>query len=226
MPDLAVLQRKVGYTFSNLDLLQRALTHRSVGGEHNERLEFLGDSLINVLIAERLYQAYPEAPEGELSAMRASLVCGKMLAEVARSLSLGEYMLLGEGTLKSGGRRLDSVLADTYEALLGGIYLDSSWENLREIVHSHFSGRLDGLDDMRRVRDAKSLLQEKLQAQKMPLPHYEVTNVGGPGHAQLFRVTCRVDMLTAEYTGEGSSRRKAEQSAAQQVLAAIEKEDE
>jgi len=224
--DLANLQRKLGHTFVNLELLQLALTHRSIGSAHNERLEFLGDSLINTLIAERLFDEYPESPEGELSAMRASLVCGRMLAEIARSISLGDYMLLGEGTLKSGGRRLDSVLADTYEAVLAAIYLDSDWMNLRQIVRTHFAGRMEGLDDMRRVRDAKSLLQEILQAKKAPLPEYEVIDVGGPGHAQQFHVRCRIENLQGEYVGKGSSRRKAEQNAAQQALSMIEDKGE
>lgn len=220
-PDLTRFQLQLGYRFSQHELLRRALSHRSAGSDHNERLEFLGDSLVNTLIAERLFTEYPQSPEGELSAMRAALVCRESLASVARAIKLGDYILLGEGTLKTGGHRLDSILADAYEALLGAIYLDSDWNTVRDLVHVHFKDRTQGLDDMSEVRDAKSRLQEWLQSGKHPLPEYQVMNIDGPGHAQHFKVNCVVPAVPGEHVGEGTSRRKAEQNAAEKVLESI-----
>lgn len=221
-PNLPRLQQRLGYEFTDQSLLQRALSHRSLGADHNERLEFLGDSLVNTAVAELLFRAFPNAPEGDLSAMRASLVCRETLAAVARELALGHYLLLGEGTSKTGGHRLDSILADAFEALLGALYLDSDWDQVRKVVRQYFSQKIDNIESLNSVRDAKSKLQEWLQANKLALPTYELIDIEGPGHAQVFRVTCLIDQHDGEYVGEGSSRRKAEQIAAEKALAALE----
>lgn len=219
---LQIFQQKIDYQFQQLDLLERALTHRSAGTNHNERLEFLGDSIVNSLVAELLYHEYPTASEGELSAMRAKLVCKESLASIARSLNLGEYLLLGGGTLKTGGRQLDSILADGYEALLGAIYLDGDWLAVKRLVSVHFAGRTSDLGDMKKVRDAKSRLQEWLQAKKLPLPEYQLMEIDGPGHSQRFRVRCHVPEIPGDHLGVDSNMRKAEQQAAKQVLDVIE----
>ena len=226
IPDLSGLTTQLGYGFNNADLLRQALSHRSAGGYHNERLEFLGDSLVNTWVAATLYQAYPNATEGELSAMRAALVCKASLASIGRSLHLGEYLLLGEGTRKSGGRQLDSILADTYEAILGAIYLDSNWDTLGSTIERQFSGRIESVENVESIRDAKSRLQEWLQAKKIPVPVYELMDVGGPGHAQTFRVNCVFDGAAKSYVGKGSSRRKAEQQAAQAALSELMEDHE
>lgn len=220
-PDLSRLQLNLGYRFKDIDLLRRALSHRSSGADHNERLEFLGDSLVNMAIAELLFHEFSNAPEGDLSAMRALLVCQDSLASTARVIKLGDYLLLGTGTSKTGGHRLDSILADTYEALIGALYLDSDWGQVTRTVREHFSTKLNEVSDLGASRDAKSRLQEWLQASKYPLPNYQVIEVEGPGHAQNFQVRCDVEPLSGQYIGKGSSRRKAEQNAAEEVLKAI-----
>ena len=224
--NLEAFQIKLGYRFSQVDLLERALSHRSAGANHNERLEFLGDSVVDLAVAEALFKQFPDSPEGDLSAKRAVLVCKESLAEVARDLHLGDFLKLGEGTSKTGGHRLDSILADAYEALLGALYLDAGWNEIVEIVQLHFSSKFQGLSEMSSIRDAKSRLQEWLQASKHRLPTYELMEIDGPGHAQRFRVRCQVDVLSGEFIGEGSNRRKAEQMAAQQVLDVIEQGNE
>ena len=224
--DLEVFQIKLGYRFNQVDLLERALSHRSAGADHNERLEFLGDSVVDLAIAEALFKQFPNSPEGDLSAKRSLLVCRESLADIARDLSLGDFLKLGEGTSKTGGHRLDSILADAYEALLGALYLDAGWSYIVEIVHLHFSSKFQQLSEATSVRDAKSRLQEWLQASKHPLPTYELLDIDGPGHAQRFRIRCQVDVLSGEFIGEGSNRRKAEQMAAQTVLDVIEQDDE
>lgn len=224
--DFGPFQAKLGHCFSHPELLQQALTHRSYGKNHNERLEFLGDSLVNAVIAELLYRHYPQVPEGHLSAMRSSLVRRETLADIAKSLGLGHYLQLGGGTLKTGGHRLDSILADAYEAIVAAVYLDSDWQVCARMIATHFQGRLDGLENMTQVRDAKSRLQEYLQSQSLPLPDYQTIEVAGPGHAQRFVIACRVEAIEGEFRGEGSNRRAAEQIAAEQVLQAIEAHDQ
>lgn len=218
---LSSFESRLGYAFKNPDLLQRALTHRSHSKDHNERLEFLGDSLVNTLIAEQLYKRYPESPEGDLSAMRAALVRRECLAEVAAELGFSDAVLLGGGASKSGGHRLQSILADTYEAVLGAIYLDSGWPELCTVVIQHFGSRLDNLE-IEDVRDAKSRLQEILQARSLGLPEYQMLDIGGPGHAQHFRIQCVIESLNGDFYGEGSSRKIAEQQAASEALQALE----
>ncbi len=224
-PDLSLFESRLGYSFQEKGLLQQALTHRSHSKDHNERLEFLGDSLVNTLIAEQLFKLYPESPEGELSAMRAALVRRESLADVASSLGFSEAILLGGGASKSGGHRLQSILADTYEAVLGAIYLDSDWSKLTDIVKLHFEGRLDNLE-IEEVRDAKSRLQEFLQARSLNLPEYQMLDIEGPGHAQHFRIQCMIESVSEEFFGEGSSRKIAEQQAAAAALEALESKED
>lgn len=220
--NLDAFQSQLGYRFTQIDLLERALSHRSVGSDHNERLEFLGDSLVNMAVAEMLFKKFPDSPEGELSAMRSALVCQESLADIARNIRIGDFLKLGEGTAKTGGHRLDSILSDAYEALLGALYLDAGWDQVVLVIQQHFSSKLQTLSNVSSIRDAKSLLQEWLQAAKYPLPTYELLEVGGPGHAQRFRIRCLVEPLDGDFVGEGTSRRKAEQTAAQLALKAIE----
>jgi len=214
MSDLPRLQRAIGYDFTNGDLLSLALAHRSVGRCNNERLEFLGDSIVNHVIAEALYQQFPEAREGDLSRMRASLVKGDTLAEMARELGLGDYLQLGPGEKKSGGHRRGSILADALEAVAGAILLDSDVETCRTVLLRWFENRLSGLDDKPASKDPKTRLQEFLQGRGRPLPQYELLGVSGDDHRQEFRVSCRIQKPSLIVEGSGSSRRKAEQSAA------------
>ena len=218
MPDTARLQRTLGYEFTDPQLLTLALTHRSAGGGNNERLEFLGDSIVNHIIAEALYQRFPESREGEMSRMRASLVMGETLAEVAKELHLGEYLLLGPGERKSGGHRRASILADAFEAVVGAILLDSDVQQCRRCVLGWFAPRLQRLSVATVDKDAKTQLQEYLQGRNNPLPQYELLGVQGDAHKQQFRVACRLHKPSLVVEGKGSSRRKAEQDAAGSAL--------
>lgn len=218
MADIAHLQRTLGYEFSDPQLLALALTHRSAGGSNNERLEFLGDSIVNHIIAEALYRQFPHSREGKMSRMRASLVKGDTLAEVARELQLGDYLRLGRGELKSGGHRRDSILADAFEAVVGAILLDGGVERCRECVLIWFGSRLQQLTLEAADKDAKTRLQEYLQGRNCPLPEYQLLNVQGDDHQQRFHVACRLDKQGLVAEGNGSSRRKAEQAAASSAL--------
>ncbi len=212
------LQKALGYGFSDLQLLSLALTHRSAGGKNNERLEFLGDSIVNHIIAEALYRQFPTAREGDMSRMRASLVKGETLAEVAGELALGEYLILGAGERKSGGHRRGSILADALEAVVGAILLDSNVETCRCAVQPWFASRLEDLKLGGAVKDAKTRLQEYLQGRHSPLPDYDLVTVEGEGHNQHFQAICRIKKPAMQVEGEGSSRRKAEQAAAEAAL--------
>ena len=214
----AVLQQALGHEFADPELLVMALTHRSAGSKNNERLEFLGDSIINHIVADALYQRFPRAREGDLSRMRASLVKGDTLAELARELQLGEYLLLGPGERKSGGYRRSSILADTLEALAGAIVLDAGYERCRDCVLCWFGTRLDQLAAGAVDKDAKTRLQEYLQGRGNPLPEYELVAVEGDDHDQQFSVACRLIRPQLVVQGSGSSRRKAEQAAARDAL--------
>jgi len=214
----AVLQQALGHEFADPEILVMALTHRSAGSRNNERLEFLGDSIINHIVADALYQRFPLAREGDLSRMRASLVKGDTLAELARELQLGEYLLLGPGERKSGGYRRSSILADTFEALAGAIVLDAGYERCRDCVLRWFGTRLDQLAAGAVDKDAKTRLQEYLQGRGNPLPEYELVAVDGDDHDQLFSVACRLSKPQLVVQGSGSSRRKAEQAAARDAL--------
>ncbi|MCB1841751.1 MAG: ribonuclease III [Halioglobus sp.] len=218
MADFARLQRDLGYTFKDPQLLELALTHRSMGNRNNERLEFLGDSILNHLIAEEVYRRFPRSREGELSRMRAALVRGDALAGVARELTLGEYLRLGAGERKSGGHRRASILADALESVLGGILLDGGVDECRRCVLIWFEERLQALADGAAAKDPKTALQEYLQGRSLSLPAYELLEVQGEAHDQSFRVACRLSQPELVVEGSGKSRRKAEQVAARQAL--------
>ncbi len=212
------LEQKLGYKFQNKDLLIRAITHRSAGSRHNERLEFLGDSILSLVIAEVLYHRFPNVSEGDMSRMRATLVREKTLAELAREFVLGDYLILGPGELKSGGYRRESILADTVEALIGAIYLDSNLEAIRGLLLNWYNERLDSIRPGVEQKDPKTRLQEFLQGRRRPLPTYAVTDVKGEAHNQQFTVECVIDDIESAFVGIGSSRRKAEQAAAEKAL--------
>ncbi|NCB56374.1 MAG: ribonuclease III [Gammaproteobacteria bacterium] len=215
---LSRLEQKLGYLFQNKDLLVRAITHRSAGSRHNERLEFLGDSILSLVIAEVLYHRFPNVSEGDMSRMRATLVREKTLAELAREFALGDYLILGPGELKSGGYRRESILADTVEALIGAIYLDSDLDGIRTLMLNWYNERLDSIRPGVEQKDPKTRLQEFLQGRRRPLPTYAVTDVKGEAHNQQFTVECAIDDIEAAFVGVGSSRRKAEQAAAERAL--------
>lgn len=215
--------RRIGHEFRDPALLELALTHRSVGGANNERLEFLGDSIVNFVIGEALFKRFPAAREGQLSRLRAGLVKGQTLAVVAREFDLGECLRLGSGEMKSGGHRRDSILADALEGVIGAIYLDAGMDVARSRVLAWFGTRLEAIDLHNTQKDPKTRLQEFLQSRQQALPRYEVISVEGEAHAQTFSVECHVAMLTTSPTlGEGASRRIAEQQAAELALAQIE----
>lgn len=217
-PDLEELQRRLGYQFEEPQRLLLALTHRSHGNQNNERLEFLGDSIVNMVIAEYLYQHFEKAREGQLSRLRARMVKGVTLAEIGREFELGKYLQLGSGELKSGGFRRESILADAVESVIGAIYLDSDFHTCREQVLRWFELRLKKLDLQDTQKDPKTRLQEYLQSRQYPLPQYDVMSVGGEAHSQTFNVCCALPSLDRKTSGIGSSRRIAEQEAARNAL--------
>jgi ribonuclease-3 len=215
---LEQLQRALEYQFRDASLLALALTHRSKGSRNNERLEFLGDSILGFVVADMLYSQFSSSPEGHLSRFRSSLVKKETLAELAREFSLGDYLFLGSGELKSGGFRRDSILADAMEAIIGAIYLDSGMDNARQLIEKCLGPRTAELSAENELKDPKTRLQEYLQAQHLSLPVYAVVNTSGDEHNQRFEVTCKVQGLEEAAIGIGSSRRKAEQAAAEQAL--------
>ena len=208
------LERALGHTFSSRDLLRQALTHRSHGAAHNERLEFLGDSILNFIIAALLFERFGALREGDLSRLRASLVRKEALAEIAQSLSLGDYLLLGEGEQKSGGHRRPSILADTVEALLGAVYLDAGFLRAQQIIAGLYGRLLAQIEPGGAAKDPKTALQEILQSRHLALPDYSLRATRGEAHAQEFEVECRVPALAICTVGTGASRRAAEQAAA------------
>jgi ribonuclease-3 len=211
---------KAGYSFRDPELLRLALTHRSAGRPNNERLEFLGDALVNLAVAELLYETRPKADEGELTRLRAQLVSGPALAERARMLELGDDLLLGPGELKSGGFRRDSILADAFEALVAAVYLDGGFDTCREWLRAMFREPVESIESA--VKDAKTRLQEWLQAQGYPLPQYELLGTRGEEHARTFEIACVLsEPEPARFEGSGSSRRAAEQMAAESALDAL-----
>ena len=226
MPDIAVLEKAIGYRFSNGELINEALTHRSVSGRHNnERLEFLGDSVLNFIIGEALFRQFPEAREGQLSRLRASLVKGTTLADIGKQFQLNEYVKVGPGELKSGGRRRSSTMADAVEAIIGAIYLEAGFDRCQEVVTHWFAERLAKLSLTDTVKDNKTRLQETLQASKRGLPTYNIVSVTGQSHCQTFRIECLVEGCSGSFIGEGTSRRHAEQQAAGKALAALQEAD-
>ena len=217
------LAENLGYRFDDLELLQRALTHRSSGKKNNERLEFLGDALLGCVIAAEIYRLYPKAREGELSRLRASLVRRESLAGLAQSLDIGSYLRLGPGERKSGGHHRNSILADSLEAVLGAIYLDGGFVPCRDCILALFADRLSDLTDLSELKDPKTRLQEFLQSRQQALPEYTVVETTGDAHDQRFRVQCRIsDADTPLTEGVARNRRNAEQKAAAQMLEQLE----
>ncbi|MFQ3201945.1 MAG: ribonuclease-3 [Zhongshania sp.] len=215
------LCQKIGYQFKDESLLTMAITHRSFSANNNERIEFLGDSLLNMIIAESLYSRFPNLREGELSRIRALLVSGKTLAELATEFDLGSFLRLGAGEKNTGGHRRNSTLADVVEALIGAIYIEAGFDVCRDRVLAWFDSRLTVLNPESSHKDAKTELQESLQARKLPLPDYQLLDTEGADHQQTFIVSCSVSLLTSSISASGSSRRKAEQAAAKKVLTAL-----
>lgn len=225
MPD-GPIERRLGYRFGNAALLQQALTHRSHGVPHNERLEFLGDGLLNFVVARLLFQQFTALPEGDLSRLRAGLVNQQALAELAVSLSLGDELRLGEGELKSGGFRRPSILADAFEALIGAICLDGGFAAAEQVLTELYRPLLAGIDPgASGNKDPKTRLQEYLQGRRLALPQYAIVSVEGEAHEQHFRVECAIPELSVRSHGEGPTRRAAEQEAARSAyeLAAAHK---
>lgn len=217
-PRLDRLEKEIGYQFRDPDLLQRALTHRSVGNKNNERLEFLGDSILNFVIAESLFEKFPDSREGDLSRLRASLVKGEKLTELAIGINLSEYLILGSGEMKSGGYRRASILADTMEAIIGAVHLDSDFVRCKKLILSIYQEPLSTISSSENLKDPKTRLQEYLQSRKLPLPEYHLDEVTGESHNQFFTISCHVSCLEKSTIGKGSSRRKAEQESAELAL--------
>jgi len=216
------MQDRLGYEPRDLSLFRAALTHRSASGPNNERLEFLGDAVLNLVIAHRLYAAFPQAAEGDLSRLRARLVSREPLAEVALTLGLGEALQLGPGELRSGGFRRQSILADALEAVCGALFLDGGLAAVEAVIERLFAPRIAALPDPEALKDAKTRLQEYLQSRNLALPRYAVLAIEGEDHAQTSEVSCEVPELGRRVQGRGSSRRRAEQEAAERMLTEIE----
>ncbi len=219
--DLDWLAARVGYGARDARLVERALTHRSAAGADNERLEFLGDAVLSFLVAELLYREFATVSEGDLSRFRAALVSGETLADVAEAIGIGERLRLGPGELRSGGFRRRSILADALEALLGAVFLEGGVEAARAVIDRHWRARVASLHDAPPPKDPKTRLQEWLQARALPRPNYTVEAVSGEPHEQTFTVRCVVESPATVGEGRGSSRRRAEQLAAEQALVAI-----
>lgn len=219
------VEQLIEYRFSERGYLEVALTHRSVGSSNNERLEFLGDSILNFVIAEALYHRFPEVDEGKLSRLRASLVRGSTLAQLARELNLGEYIALGPGELKSGGFRRESILAGTLEAIIGAVLEDGDYEAAKRFILSLYREELNEVCAKRELKDPKTRLQEFLQARKRTLPRYSIASIDGEGHSQRFTVKCEVEGLNDGVIGLGVSRRKAEQNAASNALELLQRDE-
>ncbi len=220
--NLSVLEERLEHRFSNRALLEQALTHRSHSSRHNERLEFLGDSVLNCAVASLLYEKFTRIDEGDLSRLRANLVKQSALAEIAQRLDLAQFLRLGEGELKSGGFRRPSILADALEAVFGAVFLDAGFEVACRVIQRQYVQVLADIDPKTLGKDAKTLLQEYLQGRRIPLPVYSVIATHGAAHNQEFEVECHIAKLDIRVTGRGSSRRAAEQDAARQALALVE----
>jgi ribonuclease-3 len=216
------LLKKLEYSFSDPDLLNEALTHRSFASKNNERLEFLGDGILNFVIADELFKLYPDVQEGDLSRLRANLVNKETLAEIAGELQLGEVINLGSGELKSGGFRRPSILADTVESILGAVYCDAGFDACGALIVRLYTSKLASPTDLQSLKDSKTQLQELLQSRHFELPSYQVTDISGKAHAQIFHVRCSIQQMEINANGEGKSRRKAEQIAAQSAISLVE----
>jgi ribonuclease III len=213
---------RLEYEPRDLSLFVAALTHRSASGRNNERLEFLGDAVLNLVIAQHLYLAFPDASEGDLSRLRARVVSAEPLAEVAAAIGLGDELQLGSGELKTGGFRRQSILADAFEAVCGAVFLDGGLEAAQGVIHRLFQPRIAALPAPETLKDAKTRLQEYLQSRGYSLPRYTVDRIEGEAHAQTFHITCEVPDLGRRSQGSGSSRRRAEQEAAEHIIVQIE----
>lgn len=213
-----ILAKKLGLTFSQPQLFSMALTHRSMGANNNERLEYLGDSVLGFVIAQQLYELFPAAGEGALSRLRASLVNQSSLAELARQHNIGDYLILGSGELKSGGFRRDSILSDALEAIMGALLLDQGFDTCRQWILGLFAEKLAELKADNWNKDPKTRLQELMQAKRKELPVYELVTMSGADHAQTFEVRCSVSISEQSCSGVGISRKKAEQAAAEKML--------
>lgn len=227
-PDKAAawLKARLDFEFSDEQLLKQALTHRSAPGDNNERLEFLGDSILQLVISERIFHERPDASEGRLSRLRSSLVKDTTLSEIGVELGVGEVLYLGAGEKKTGGHRRRSILADAVEALFGAAYLDGGFEAAKKLIHTFYGERLDNLPRRRTdLRDPKTRLQEHLQANRLPLPNYEMEKISGQAHRQHFEVSCSLAEPEIRTIGSGASRRDAEQAAAESALAMLESLD-
>ncbi len=219
---LSELENRLHYKFQRVDLLRRALTHRSYSASHNERLEFLGDSVLNCAVAALLFERFSKLPEGDLSRVRANLVKQQSLFKIAQTLNLAKFLQLGEGELRSGGLERPSILADALEAILGAIYLDRGFEAARAVINHLYAPLVEQTDPHTLGKDAKTLLQECLQGRKIALPHYTVTATRGAAHSQQFEVECEVAKLNIKVSGIGASRRAAEQAAAKRILEIVQ----
>lgn len=222
--DVERLCRRLGYAFTNPDHLQRALTHCSMGSDNNERYEFLGDSILSFIIAYTLFELYPQYSEGQLSRLRAFLVKGETLAEIAMEIKLGDFLYLGQGELKSGGHRRASILADAMEAVIAAVYLDGGIGASQQVIQKLYQNRLQEESLNENLKDAKTQLQEFLQAAKQPLPQYTLIKTEGGEHEQIFYVSCTVKNIAKTTEGAGPNRRKAEQEAAQLLLHYLKKQ--
>ena len=221
--NITQLQRRLGYVFNDPTLLSLALSHRSFASANNERMEFLGDAILGLVVTDYLYQQFPDAREGELSRMRSHIVRGESLAEVAKQLELGTDILLGPGEMKSGGHRRDSILGDTVEALLGAVYLDKGIDAARDRIYDWFKSLFDSALEIKPLKDSKTTLQEWLQQRGKSLPDYKLVDTGGEAHSRLFTVSCKIDAVGQEMTAIATSRRRAEQMVAEQLLTELEK---
>lgn len=215
---LSELSKKINYQFNDIRLLELALTHRSADKNHNERLEYLGDSILSFVIAEALFHQFPSVDEGDLSQMRSSLVCGEMLAIIGNEFDLGNSLILGQGELKSGGYRRDSIISDAVESIIGAIYLDSNIDIIKSLILHWYQERLQNIQPGIKQKDPKTRLQEYLQGIHHERPTYLILAVSGSDHDQEFLIQCSIDNDQNEYLGRGSSRRKAEQAAAQEAI--------
>jgi ribonuclease-3 len=223
---MARLTKRLDYQFNQPSLLIQALTHRSAKGSHNERLEFLGDSILGFVIAEALFERFPLHDEGDLTRMRSSLVKGVTLAEMGKDFAIGDYLILGPGELKSGGHRRESILEDAIEAIIGAVYLDSDIDTCKNLILKWFNSRLVEIKPGDMQKDPKTRLQEYLQGRKIELPQYDVIHTSGQSHNQEFTVRCTTGVIDKDVISKGTSRRKAEQAAAQEVLALIAKKNQ
>lgn len=220
----STLCKKLGLNFNNPEIFTMALTHRSAGANNNERLEFLGDSILGFVIAQKIFELFPSAAEGVLSRLRASLVNQGSLAELARNNQMGDYLLLGSGELKSGGFRRDSILSDAVEAIIGALYNDQGMEVCQDWILQLFAKKLESLSLDNWQKDPKTQLQELMQSRKMELPVYKVLTMSGLAHEQTFKVKCSTPLVAEACIGSGNSRKKAEQSAAELMLELLDKD--